>query len=102
VIDPKQSGRIRTIDVSIVDQSTNKEIEKCPEPHRLPYLMENLWEWLRETEGENPYARAFGFYLMAVSIHPFADGNGRTVRLFQHLLLLKQGEETAACKRPEP
>lgn len=55
--------------------------------------MDALWEWLRETEGENAYARAFGFHLIAVMIPPFADGNGRTVRLFQHLLLLNSGEE---------
>jgi Fic family protein len=95
VIDPKQSGRIRTIDVSIVDESSGREIEKCPEPQMLPNLMGNLWEWLRETEGENPYVRAFGFHFIAVTVHPIADGNGRTARLFQHLLLLKQGEDIA-------
>lgn len=95
VIDSKQCGRIRTIPVSIVDESTHKKMDDCPEPHQLLFLMDALWEWLRETEGENPYARAFGFHLIAVMIHPFADGNGRTVRLFQHLLLLNSGEEIA-------
>ncbi len=59
------------------------------------YLMQELWEWLKETEGMNPYARAFAFHYIAVAIHPFADGNGRTVRLFQHVLLLRGGEPIA-------
>lgn len=94
-IDPKQSGRLRTIEVSIVNAQTGKVIDKCPDPLLLPDLMKDLWAWIRETEGENPYARAFAFHYMAVAIHPFADGNGRSVRLFQHLLLLRQEEEMA-------
>ena len=94
-IDPKQSGKLRSIEVSIVNQSTGKIIDKCPEPLYLQELMKDLWSWVRDTEGENPYARAFAFHYMAVAIHPFADGNGRSVRLFQHMLLLRQGEEIA-------
>ena len=94
-IDPKQSGRLRTIDVSIVNAESGKIIDKCPDPLLLPELMKDLWSWTRDTEGENPYARAFAFHYMAVAIHPFADGNGRSVRLFQHLLLLRQEEEMA-------
>lgn len=92
-IDPKQAGKLRTIDVSIVNQSTGKVIEKCPDPILLPDLMADLWNWLRDTEGENPYAKAFAFHYIAVAIHPFADGNGRSVRLFQHMLLLRDREE---------
>jgi Fic family protein len=95
LLQKNQLGRLRTIPVSIVNEATGKEIEKCPEPHQLQYLINDLWAWLRETEGANPYARAFAFHYIAVAIHPFADGNGRSVRLFQHLLLLRQGETIA-------
>jgi Fic family protein len=95
LIQKNQLGRFRTVPVSIVNEATRKEIEKCPEPHQLTYLMQELWEWLKETEGMNPYARAFAFHYIAVAIHPFADGNGRTVRLFQHVLLLRGGEPIA-------
>ncbi len=57
--------------------------------------MDDLWLWLDDTESVNPYLRAFAFHFIAVSIHPFADGNGRSVRLMQHLLLLKGGEDIA-------
>lgn len=43
----------------------------------------------------SPFARAFGFHFIAVSIHPFADGNGRTMRLMQHLLLLRGAQRLA-------
>jgi Fic family protein len=43
----------------------------------------------------NPFARALAFHFIAVAIHPFVDGNGRTVRLMQHLFLLKDGQDIA-------
>ncbi len=90
LVNEKECGKIRGISVSIVNASTGEKIDDCPEPHALKDLLEDLWHWLKDTEGSNPYVRAFAFHFIAVSIHPFADGNGRSVRLMQHLLLLKQ------------
>jgi Fic family protein len=94
-IPEKQCGRIRTIPVSIVNAATGETIEKCPEPHQLKDLLADLWNWLSDTNEINPFIRAFAFHFIAVSIHPFADGNGRTVRLMQHLLLLRSGQKIA-------
>ncbi len=94
-IPEKQCGRIRTIPVSIVNASTGEKIENCPEPHQLKELLAELWVWLDGTDEINPFIRAFAFHFIAVSIHPFADGNGRTVRLMQHLLLLRSGQKIA-------
>ena len=91
----KQSGRIRTVSVSIVNAATHEKIEDCPEPHALRELLDDLWKWLEDTKAMNPLIRAFAFHFIAVSIHPFTDGNGRTVRLMQHLLLLQDGERLA-------
>jgi Fic family protein len=85
----RQCGRVRTIPVSIVNAATGEKIDDCPEPHVLRDLLEDLWRWLEDTKDVNPFTRAFAFHFIAVSIHPFADGNGRTVRLMQHLLLLR-------------
>jgi len=90
-----QCGRIRTIPVSIVNASTNVKIDDCPAPHALQDLLDDLWRWLEETKDMNPFSRAFAFHYIAVSIHPFADGNGRTMRLMQHLLLLRGGQKLA-------
>lgn len=95
LIQKNQHGRLRTISVSIVNDTTGAEIEKCPDPSQVPFLMEELWNWLKENEDTNPFARAFAFHYLAVAIHPFADGNGRTVRLFQQVLLLQGGESIA-------
>ena len=95
VIQKNQHGRLRTIPVSIVNEATGTEIEKCPDPIQVPSLMEELWDWLKENESTNPFAKAFAFHYLAVAIHPFADGNGRTVRLFQQILLLQGGESIA-------
>ncbi|MBC7457644.1 MAG: Fic family protein [Bdellovibrionaceae bacterium] len=94
-IQKNQHGRLRTIPVSIVNESTNTVIEKCPNPTQVPFLMDELWQWLKENEDTNPFAKAFAFHYLAVAIHPFADGNGRTVRLFQQVLLLQSGETIA-------
>lgn len=95
MIEEKQCGRIRTVPVSIVNATTGRKIDECPQPHDLKDLLEDLWRWLDDTKDLNPFTRAFAFHFIAVSIHPFADGNGRTVRLMQHLLLLLGGQRLA-------
>lgn len=93
--DKKQSGALRTIQVNIADAHSGKKIDDCPEPHQLRGLMDELWQWLDESQETDPFVRAFAFHYIAVAIHPFVDGNGRTMRLAQHLLLLKNGAEIA-------
>jgi len=95
LLSEKQVGRFRTIPVSINNSATGEKIDECPEPHLLKDLMDDLWKWLDENQGVDPFLQAFGFHYIAVSIHPFADGNGRTVRLMQHLLLLRGGQKIA-------
>lgn len=93
--DKKQWGDLRTIQVNIADANSGKKIDDVPEPHFLKELMEDLLLWLDDQQETNPFIKAFAFHYLAVAIHPFADGNGRTMRLMQHLLLLKSGEEVA-------
>lgn len=95
VIQEKFCGQIRTVPVSIVNAATGTKIQDCPEPHVLRELLDELWRWLQDTQSMNAFARAFAFHFIAVAIHPFADGNGRTVRLMQHLLLLRSGQRLA-------
>lgn len=95
LIESKQCGKIRSIPVSIINEVTGEALDSCPEPHELRDLLSDLWKWLEDTRDLNPFSRAFAFHFIAVSIHPFADGNGRTVRLMQHLLLLLGGQTLA-------
>lgn len=95
LIEEKQCGKIRSVPVLIVNAASGEKIDDCPQPHALRDLLDDLWQWLDDTQGSNPYTRAFAFHFIAVAIHPFADGNGRSVRLMQHLLLLKQEAKIA-------
>ncbi len=95
LIEERQCGRIRSIPVSIVNAGTGEILEECPQPHALKDLLNDLWRWLEDTKDSNPFTRVFAFHFIAVSIHPFADGNGRTVRLMQHLLLMLGGQRLA-------
>ncbi len=95
LIEERQCGRIRTLPVSIVNAATGEKLDECPQPHELKDLLDDLWRWLEDTKEMSPFVRAFAFHFIAVAIHPFADGNGRTVRLMQHLLLLLGGQRLA-------
>ena len=85
--DKKQWGDLRTILVNIADANTGKKIDDLPEPHFLKELMQELLLWLDDQQETNPFIKAFAFHYLAVAIHSFTDGNGRTMRLMQHLLL---------------
>ncbi|MCC7406234.1 MAG: Fic family protein [Bdellovibrionales bacterium] len=95
VLQAEHVGVIRKIPVSIGDASTGVQLDSCPDPEHLPALLEDLWQWVEDHHDANAFARAFAFHYLFVAIHPFADGNGRTVRIMQHLLLLKSGETIA-------
>lgn len=69
-----------------------------PNPAKVPHLMEKFGTDLART-GTQPRS-AFDAHYRLVSIHPFADGNGRTARLLMNLLLLRGGYPPVAV-RPE-
>lgn len=93
--DKEQWGNVRTIQVDIVDDTSKKKIDSLPEPHFLNELLVDLWNWADDNAEANPFIKAFAFHYLAVAVHPFADGNGRTMRLMQHLFLLRGGEKIA-------
>ncbi len=84
-IDDKNAGRLRDIQVRI----TGLDLD-LPSPLNLQDLMEDFIQWLHATK-EHPVLLAADAHLKLVSIHPFADGNGRTSRLLMNLLLMQAG-----------
>ena len=64
----------------------NQIIHYAPDAERVPHLVDDLFEWLRTTE-EHPLIASCVFHYEFEFIHPFADGNGRTGRLWQTLIL---------------
>ncbi len=61
-----------------------------PEYQRLPALMSDLVEWLRQGDA-HPLIRAGLTHLNVVSIHPWLNGNGRTARVAGSLMLMRCG-----------
>lgn len=88
-------GTLRNGSASIVNSVTKEIIEECPPHYDLPHLMKELEQWIDDHKDRNSFAVAFACHFITVAIHPFADGNGRTVRLLQHLLLLRRNENIA-------
>jgi Fic family protein len=62
-------------------------IHVAPPPERIIYLVEQLLDWLKQTE-EHPLIAGSVFHYELEFIHPFQDGNGRMGRLWQTLILM--------------
>lgn len=69
-----------------------------PNPVKIPDLMRDFGRTL-EQAAPLPLV-AFAAHFRLVAIHPFSDGNGRTVRLLMNLILLRFGYPPIAV-RPE-
>lgn len=54
-------------------------------------LMAELVDWLDAAEASHPLVRAAMAHLHLVSIHPWADGNGRMSRSLQTLMIAREG-----------
>lgn len=61
-------------------------IHYAPPAELVPKLMNDLFKWLSESE-EHPLIKSCVFHYEFEFIHPFSDGNGRTGRLWQTLIL---------------
>lgn len=81
-----EAGRFRSGNVGIYD---GKQLIHAGTPAKyVPELMEELFTWLKKTK-YHPLIKSCIFHYEFEFIHPFADGNGRTGRLWQSLILQK-------------
>jgi Fic family protein len=80
------AGRIRNAGVRIVGANFTP-----PNAQKVYDLLVELINWTNiENSNINPIIRAAVFHHRFVWIHPFFDGNGRSVRLLFNLLLMKE------------
>lgn len=84
----EDSGRFRNRGAGVVNQ-TGDIIHLGAAPNLIPYLMEDLFKWVKSAEDIPMLIRSSVFHYELETIHPFADGNGRMGRLWQTLLLTK-------------
>ena len=83
------SGEFRTTSEGVFDSSGNC-VFVCPPGDRVNSLMNDLFEWLNENKDTiHPLILSSIFHYEFVFIHPFTNGNGRTVRLWQNSILYK-------------
>lgn len=66
-----------------------KLIFVAPPENLVPSLMMNLFDWLKNDSDTHILIKSCIFHYEFVFIHPFSDGNGRTARLWQNVLLAK-------------
>lgn len=59
----------------------------APPENMVPSLMSNLFEWLKNDTETPLLIKSCVFHYEFVFIHPFSDGNGRTARLWQNVIL---------------
>lgn len=83
----KESGEFRKGNEGVFDEKGNC-IHVCPPPEQVYRLMNQLFNWMKESKNSvNPLILSCVFHYEYVFIHPFGDGNGRTARLWQNVIL---------------
>lgn len=93
VVPEDKIGVLRKTQVVIREEGTGKVIMSPPSFVEVPYLLEDFFEWLNNSEAKeiHPVIRAAIAHYNLVAIHPFVEGNGRTARAFSILMMLKEG-----------
>ena len=80
------AGRFRHQGVGVF--SEKGLVHMAPPADRVPLLMDDLFQWLSKAK-DHLLIRSCVFHYEFEFIHPFSDGNGRTGRLWQSLILGK-------------
>lgn len=80
------AGRFRNKGVGVF--AGKQLIHMAPPADRVPYLINDLFEWLRQSD-DHLLIKSCVFHYEFEFIHPFSDGNGRIGRLWQSLILEK-------------
>ncbi|GAA2513733.1 Fic family protein [Winogradskya humida] len=88
----KPAGQWRRGPVYVTDpRNPRVAAYTAPDAGDVPELMGELVAWLNADDEAHPLIRAAMAHLHLVSIHPWADGNGRMSRSLQTLLIAREG-----------
>ena len=83
----EDAGKYRRKGVGIMKGSQIEHL--APSYENVPYLMKDLFDYLKSTE-EIELIKSCVFHYEMEFIHPFLDGNGRMGRLWQTLILMEK------------
>ena len=84
-------GHIRTDQNYVRDRVSQRRLYLPPGPEQVPELMHEFLALLDQFGHQHPVLLAGLAHLNFVAIHPFTDGNGRTARVLETLVLLRSG-----------
>lgn len=88
----KPAGQWRAGTVYVTDpREPRVAAYTAPDAAEVPGLMSELVAWLNADSDTHPLIRAAMAHLHLVSIHPWADGNGRMSRSLQTLMIAREG-----------
>lgn len=93
LVSDERAGSFRKTQVVIKEEGTGRIIFQPPPSIEVPYLLKDFFVWLNEDSSRevHPIIRAGIVHYVLVSIHPFVEGNGRTIRAFATLVLIREG-----------
>jgi len=93
IVTNEKIGVFRNTQVVIKEEGTENVVLKPPSFIEIPYLIDDFFAWLNNPESKDihPVIRASIAHYVLVAIHPFVEGNGRTVRAFTQLVMMKEG-----------
>ena len=81
------AGNFRKGGEGVFDENGNC-IFICPPADQVNLLVKQLFDWVKAKKNEvHPLILSSIFHYEFVFIHPFSDGNGRTARLWQNVIL---------------
>ncbi|CAN0584929.1 unnamed protein product [Ectocarpus sp. 12 AP-2014] len=95
-IDENNAGRYRNVAVRISGSSVI-----LPNPLKVPDLMYEFIGYLKNSSDLHPLELAAEAHYRLVTIHPFADGNGRSARLLMNMILLMSGYPPAILRKQD-
>jgi Fic family protein len=88
----KPAGQWRKGPVYVTDaRDPSIAVYTAPDASEIPGLIAELIDWLNAPDPTHALVRAAMAHLHLVSIHPWADGNGRMSRSLQTLLIAREG-----------
>ncbi|MGH2905716.1 MAG: Fic family protein [Solirubrobacterales bacterium] len=87
----KHPGAFREGGVGVLDQR-DRPVYEGPPSSEVPGLVAEVLEWLATPAETHFIVTAAMTHLHLASIHPFEDGNGRTARILQSLVLAEAGD----------
>jgi Fic family protein len=93
IVVEEKVGVLRKSQVVIREEGTGNIIFSPPPFVEVPYLLEDFFEWFNSPEAKEIHAilRAGIAHYILVAIHPFVEGNGRSVRAFSNLVMMREG-----------